>query len=478
MAKIQKPIRFSEYFKITNEAFEADGVLNPTLNMDTDLFISPLLLANSSSQEMRNGRKRYEEHFRKVLNLLDHSTKVGDAAWRGASKLLHFPEVVGIGLGYSATSTSGSGSGDEITGRLMRTAKDIIDLGMKDNDLFVLLSLLEEGFGADRISDMTANIIMPDIIEYTLNFLEPHNIKMHEVPTASSSGEINENLPINPFSKKPILLLPKDILRKLPVANDWSEVADAAHQNASLRNDANIDIAKMFKQTGQAKRERKSFALTSLPNANEMMNIVKSIGIDPYDFTSDADGQIRWIDLVERFDANHIQYISPPTAMNIGTLKQVVEQIIDQFSFLITERRLSEELFANGKPKHERTAQRIFFAVAYAHCKANNLDITPEADTGNGPVDFKFSFGFNTKVLVEIKLSTNSKLKSGYGNQLEKYKAAEETCEGFYVVIDVGGMGNKFKSLMNTHKARVREGKPISTIKLIDGERKPSASNL
>jgi hypothetical protein len=145
---------------------------------------------------------------------------------------------------------------------------------------------------------------------------------------------------------------------------------------------------------------------------------------------------------------------------------------------LITKRRLSEELFANGKPKHERTAQRIFFAVAYPHCKANNLDITPEADTGNGPVDFKFSSGFNARVLVEIKLSTNSKLRSGYGRQLEKYKDAEETSLGFYVVIDVGSMGKKYENLIKMHTDRVNRGLPVSEIKLIDGNRRPSASTL
>ena len=478
MAKIEKPIRFSEHFNIPNETFEKHGVLNPTLNMDTDLFISPLLLANSSSQEMRKGRNRYETHFTNVINLLSHSTEVGDVAWRNAYRLLQFPEVIGIGLGYSASSTSGSGSGNKISGRLMRTAHDIIKLGMKDNDLFVLLSLLEEGFGADRISDMTANIIIPDIVKHTSNFLDPQDIKLQKVSIKTLSGTIEENLPINPFNESPVLLLPKDILRNLPIANDWSEVADAAHRNALLRLDANRDIAELFKQTGQAKQERKAFALASLSNVTEMMNIIKSIGINPYDFISDADGHIRWIDLIERFQEDDIQYITPPAAKNIQTLNQVVEQIIDQFSFLITERRLSEELFADGKPKHERTAQRIFFAVAHVHCKANNLDITPEADTGNGPVDFKFSSGFDVKALVEIKLSTNSKLRSGYGKQLEKYKEAEETSEGFYVVIDVGSMGKKYENLIAEHNNRVNKGLPVSTIKLIDGNRRPSASNL
>jgi len=216
---------------------------------------------------MKNGRNRYETRFKNVIKLLSHSTEVGDVAWKGAKRLLHFPEVKGICLGYSATSTSGSDSGNEITERLMRTANDIINLGMQDNDLFVLLSLLEKGFGADRISDMTANIIRPNIVEYTSNFLESHSTNTEDVSKQTPLENIEANLPVNPSNGNRILLLPKDILRKLPIANDWSEVADAAHQNAFLRSDANHDIAEMFKQTGQAKQKRKSFTLASLSNA-------------------------------------------------------------------------------------------------------------------------------------------------------------------------------------------------------------------
>lgn len=45
--------------------------------------------------------------------------------------------------------------------------------------------------------------------------------------------------------------------------------------------------------------------------------------------------------------------------------------------------------------------------------------------------------------MVEIKLSTNHKVVAGYTKQLEAYKDAEETTRGFFIVIDVGGMGQK-----------------------------------
>jgi hypothetical protein len=89
--------------------------------------------------------------------------------------------------------------------------------------------------------------------------------------------------------------------------------------------------------------------------------------------------------------------------------------------------------------RNEKASQRMFFAISDSYCKANNLALTPEADTGNGPVDFKISQGSNEVVLVEIKLSTNNILK-GYQKQLEIYKNAERTNKAYYIVIDIGGL--------------------------------------
>ncbi len=125
-----------------------------------------------------------------------------------------------------------------------------------------------------------------------------------------------------------------------------------------------------------------------------------------------------------------------------------------------------------------RAVQRLFFAVAYSYCKTNNLDVTPEADTGNGPVDFKFSKGFGGRVLVEIKLSTNPKLVKGYTRQLETYKTAEETQKGFYLVVDVGQMGNKEKALLDVKNDASACGQEFSPLTFVNGLRKPSASKL
>ena len=71
----------------------------------------------------------------------------------------------------------------------------------------------------------------------------------------------------------------------------------------------------------------------------------------------------------------------------------MVNDTISVFKRHVEHGNLWEELWASGSPKKERAAQLIYYAIADAFCKANNLDISPEANMGGGPIDFKFSRG-------------------------------------------------------------------------------------
>jgi hypothetical protein len=155
----------------------------------------------------------------------------------------------------------------------------------------------------------------------------------------------------------------------------------------------------------------------------------------------------------------------------------VVKRIVTRFRHLIENNGLNRELYKeSGKPRHESTAQRLFFTIAYCYCEANNIEISPEVDTGTGKIDFKFSGGFNARFLVEVKLSTNSKLVSGYRTQLETYKRAERTTRAIYLVIDVGGMGAKQKRLEAERNAARSHRAPLSDLVFVDGIVKPPAS--
>ena len=158
---------------------------------------------------------------------------------------------------------------------------------------------------------------------------------------------------------------------------------------------------------------------------------------------------------------------------------ETVLAITQRFKTLIERKGLWRLLWRDKQsPHHERNAQLLFLAVADAYCQANNLDLTPEAGTGSGPVDFKVSRGYHLRLLVEIKLSTNSKVIEGYSKQLQQYKDSEDALNAIFVVIDVGKMGKKDTALLKVKNAAVGRGEPVSDIQFVDGRRKKSATKL
>jgi hypothetical protein len=131
-----------------------------------------------------------------------------------------------------AQSVSGSGSGAFTTAGVMKTAKAIVDLGIDDPDLFVAMGLFEDGIGPDRISDMATNVIFRDLIAFNTRIVRELGIQTKKVTMTLKSGEVySADLVINPFEDKveaPVILVPTDVLRDLPIATDWSDVAAAA----------------------------------------------------------------------------------------------------------------------------------------------------------------------------------------------------------------------------------------------------------
>ena len=484
MAKIANPVRFSEHFGIDERLLANAGVLNPTLNVDTKLFMDPLLMENSAHEEISAGaRSTYNAYFTAVIKFLRATKNDDDVADRTARKLLSFPEIKWTCLGYGAGSVSGSGSGDVMTGRMVQTGKEIVALGVEDPDLFVAMALFEEGFGPDHISDMVANVVLGDLINFNNRVLESLPVPREKFSLRLRNGKAYEpTLPVNPYISgdvRPIILVPTDILRALPIAKDWSDVSDAASKNQELRQRVNDHIAELWKaKTLKDKEELRRWALSGREAFSDLMLMLHQTEKTSYDMVGDPAGELFWRKLATTLAVEQPFKLEAPSPFDIAGVASVVEQIIDQFKFLIEERRLSEELYADGVPRPERAAQRLFFVVAYAYCKANNFDITPEADTGNGPVDFKLSAGFTGRVLVEIKLSTNGKLVRGYTRQLVTYTTAEETQRGYYVVVDIGKMGKKAKALLATKNGAASRGETTSPIVFVDGIRRISASKL
>lgn len=478
MAKAKNPVTFSDYFGIPPDKLDGLGVFDPTLAVDTKLFIDPLLLQFSSHYEISNeGVKKYRAHFENVIKFLSHTQKRDDIAWRSAKRLLEFHEIKGTCLGYGAGTISGSGFGPALTNRILIVAKEIVDLGVRDPDLFPLMALFEADIGPDRISDMVTNVIIRPLSMFNKRILNDLGIEGEKFDLVSGAMYFA----LNSFesSRTPIILVPNDILRKLPVAQDWDEVAVVAAKNQRLRNRVNTYIGHIWaKKTKRAKSKLKSQVLTNENAFKTLLDIVHSVPPIPYDSINDPDGLISWARSAQKYTLNYpLNLQSEKLTLSLESVFKIVRIIIVQFRHLVEENGLNKELFRKDKtPRHESSAQRLFFAIAYSYCKANDLDISPEIDTGTGKIDFKFSTGFRSRVLVEVKLSSNSQLVSGYSTQLEIYKKSEETIKAFYLVIDVGGMGNKDKRLFKMRNEASGQGYPLSELEFVDASLKPTAS--
>jgi hypothetical protein len=475
MAKIRDPLQFSRHFNVSEKQLAKVGVLDPTLNVDTKLFIDPLLLGKSSHSEIRKAEKTYKDFFKLIIKLLIKSRNEDDVAWRAAYGRLKFGEIKGTCLGYGASSIRGSGFGRGLTKRITKTAKEIVDLGINDPDLFTVLPLLEEGVGPDLISDMTTHIIINDLARFNSKIAKKLKLSTEEFIIDGNAVHFIKNP--KERGRTPVILLPTDILRNLPTAKDWDEVCDVARKNAELRNRVNKLIAEIWKaKTKKFKLEIRKKALSKKEAFELLLETIRKAQPLAYDVGEDPEGLLVWRRIHSAIASQHPLALHLTSNPSIDDVFDLVKKIIEQFKYLIEKRGLWKELWHNGKRRNEKSVQRIFYAVADSYCKANDIDISPEVDTGTGEIDFKFSSGYSKRVLVEVKLSDSTKLLAGYNKQLEIYKESEQTNKGVYVVVDVGHLAKKERELHNLQSQRVKKSLPISEIVLIDRKRQKSAS--
>lgn len=474
MSRFQNPTLFSAYFAINQSVLTAAGLVDPFLDVDVPLFIDPILLQNSSNKTINTSAvDRFRSHFEALIRLLAMSKAENDVAWKAARRQLDLSEPAENGLGYGGTGRSGSSRPEELREEILRTCKEIIEIGASDPEMISLMGFFEENVGPDTISDLTTTVIMSDLAQITEEFCQRNNIPI-------SSSDVCEEHQLPKFVDArgrgmPIVLVPRDIVRDLPIANDWSDIERAAMENARIRDRVNQFLGGLVKPTVvERKHALRRAALGSPEDFDFFLSAVKE-NVKSYDPNLDALGYYRLKELIATGFAGLRQV--KPYDLKLGSeeVLRIVEDSINQFKRHIEDGNLWEELWIENQPKKERAAQLIYYAIADAFCKANDLDISPEANMGGGPIDFKFSSGYQARVLVEMKRSGGT-VVHGYEKQLEFYKSASQTEYAVFVIIDYGDLGNKLENIRKIQRDRILAGLRASEIVVIDATRKPSSS--
>ena len=131
--------------------------------------------------------------------------------------------------------------------------------------------------------------------------------------------------------------------------------------------------------------------------------------------------------------------------------------------------------------KSEDYAQELLFTIseAYLRARGSDIDISPEADTGVGKLDFKFSQGSHSRVVIETKLSTNIDLLHGYVTQLPDYMKSQNASYGLYVIVIVDSKKNQIgqmKKLLNIEQDRDKTDLSKPEIIFVNAKERKTAS--
>src|SRR5690606_22099246 len=155
---------FSQHFKIDPAEFTKAGLIDPFLTVDTQLFIDPILLDKSGNKLIReDAYQTFREHFAKVIRLLAICKREGDPAWKGAQQQMTLIEARANGLGYGTSDRPGNSRPEELRDAILRTAKEIVELGAQDPEMISLMGFFEEDVGPDTISDLTSRVIQSQL---------------------------------------------------------------------------------------------------------------------------------------------------------------------------------------------------------------------------------------------------------------------------------------------------------------------------
>ena len=469
--------RLNDYLGVSEKELADYGAFNSFIGIDAKIFLDPLLLGKLDIHEFSQSREHIREYYRKIIVLLKASKVEGDVAWKEAFKQLKVKEIKGFSIGYGNHSDDGNGIGPELARSIVKRAKEIINMGIEDPEIFELIGLFEEGIGADRLSDLTIKVIYEDLLAYSARIT--NEIGISDVIEVRYHGK-DYLLPNSPSGKKPICFLPQNALRDLPIAQDWEEIDIATNFNKELRKKVNLAISEVWQKNITAKKKKMMEVVREDPEIlASIIEGYKNSDGKGYDFENDPNFEIKWFPIGQKFAKDNPINITAPEEYTKENVYEILDKIITQYKKLIEFNGLNNDLYRKEGsrliPHHERVSQRIFFAVADTYCAANNIGISREPNAGSGPVDFKFGVDYENKILVEVKLSRNPGLKDKYSSQVGVYMDAEGTEESIYL-IKVTEKSKQLDELVEIYEEAKNSGQKVPKLYVVDGTIKPPAS--
>ena len=156
-----------------------------------------------------------------------------------------------INLGFSESGKD-VGFGKVLSSKVISDAFEIIKAGSKQPEIFQLTSLFEDNVGQDRLSDMIATIIRPEIEEYSRRINRTLKLDKYHHPHIEFENEIA----INPYKKCQLLYLPTEVLHELPIARSWDDIDRIITENEKIRTEINDVVALNWKKMLSSEKKK------------------------------------------------------------------------------------------------------------------------------------------------------------------------------------------------------------------------------
>ena len=264
---------YSSYLKVSHIELVDAGVFDGLIEKDVLLHVDPMLLKNCKIPEFKEAFKKFLDYFNEIVTLTSGMSNptIRQRCFREILGRMQFPEVVSTGLGYSRSNTKGSGISGKLARQLANSCVEIIEAGIKDPAFFTLLPFIEEGIGADRISDMTIYILLEEFLNFTQRVAKEKGIQCHNLTYKHVIYQV-------PYIKgNPYLLIPQSLLAHLPIARSYDDIYKVCNYNRELRRRVCKAIGiNMYDFDKMKKSKRKEAILAHSTLLNDLLNYCKS----------------------------------------------------------------------------------------------------------------------------------------------------------------------------------------------------------
>ncbi len=204
--------KISDIYNLNKNQYELDFV-NIDSSKDFPVYLNPFVFSSREDAFSVEATRAIKSFFQYNLELIQ--AKQSDEARRNFSNLNEPNETC---LGMSKGNPEGKGMGKENTDDVFESIlnSEIIQGGIADNleDTAIFI----DGIGKDKVSDMTTNIIRLNLIKYTQEQCNLHNIPMTSGVASglfwdiSANGWRQEYTDMLVIDTRKILLVPKGVV--------------------------------------------------------------------------------------------------------------------------------------------------------------------------------------------------------------------------------------------------------------------------